>query len=115
MVASVTNFGRSGVYDWVIQRVSGVVIGVYVVVLMGYLLFHPDLGYEQWRDFITSTVMQVASTLTLLAILAHSWIGLWMITTDYLNNTFVRFSCQSACGVVAAVYLVWGIKIIWGL
>ncbi len=115
MVASVTNFGRSGVYDWVMQRVSGVVIGVYVVLVLGYLVLHPGVEYAQWQGFMSSAVMQIASTLALLAILAHSWIGLWVITTDYLNNTFVRFSCQSACGVVAAVYLVWGVKIIWGL
>ncbi|HEX4976049.1 MAG TPA: succinate dehydrogenase, hydrophobic membrane anchor protein [Pseudomonadales bacterium] len=115
MVASVTNFGRSGVYDWVVQRVSGVVIGVYLLLVLGYLFFHPSLEYTQWHGFMTCAAMQIASTLVLLAILAHSWIGLWVITTDYLNNTFVRFSCQSLCGVVAAVYLVWGVKIVWGL
>ena len=115
MVASVTSFGRSGVYDWLIQRVSAVVVGLYVLILLGYLLSHPDLGYEEWRGFITGGSMRIASTLALLATIAHAWIGLWVITTDYLSNSFVRFSCQSACGVAAAIYLVWGVQVFWGL
>jgi len=115
VVANVTSFGRSGVYDWLIQRVSAVVVGLYVFILFGYLITHPDLGYEEWHSFITSGSMRIASTLALLATLAHAWIGLWVITTDYLNNAFVRVACQSACGVAAAIYLVWGVQILWGL
>ena len=31
MVNSVTNLGRSGVYDWVIQRLSAVIMAVYTL------------------------------------------------------------------------------------
>ncbi|MBL4606637.1 MAG: succinate dehydrogenase, hydrophobic membrane anchor protein [Pseudomonadales bacterium] len=115
MVASVTSFGRSGVYDWLIQRVSAVVVGLYVLIMLGYFVSHPSLEYGDWVSFINSGAMRIASTLALLATLAHAWIGLWVITTDYLSNSFIRFSCQSACGVTAAIYLVWGVQILWSL
>ena len=35
MVANVTSFGRSGVYDWMVQRVSAVVLGLYTVLCCG--------------------------------------------------------------------------------
>lgn len=37
MVASVTSLGRSGVYDWLVQRVSAIVLAVYFVFLLGFL------------------------------------------------------------------------------
>ena len=115
MVANVTSFGRSGVYDWLIQRVSAVAVGLYVFILAGYLITHPGLGYEQWHAFMNCGAMRIASTLALLATLAHAWIGLWVITTDYVTNALVRVACQSACGLAAAIYLVWGVQILWGL
>ena len=33
MVNSVTNFGRSGLYDWVIQRLSAVILAIYTLFL----------------------------------------------------------------------------------
>ena len=32
-VTNVTSFGRSGLSDWIVQRVSGVVLTVYLVVI----------------------------------------------------------------------------------
>ena len=48
MVASVTSFGRSGLYDWMIQRVTAVVLAAYTVFILGYLVLNPDLTYMQW-------------------------------------------------------------------
>ena len=115
MVANVTSFGRSGVYDWMIQRVSAGLVALYIVVLFGYFVLHPSLEYTQWHEFMSCGFMQVFSVLVLLATMAHAWIGLWVITTDYLNNVLVRFICQATCGLAAAVYLVWGVQILWGL
>ena len=44
MVTNVTNFSRSGLYDWMAQRVSAVVLAAYFLFLIGYLVAHPGLG-----------------------------------------------------------------------
>ncbi len=38
MVNSVTNLGRSGVFDWLIQRVTAYVLALYTIFLLGYML-----------------------------------------------------------------------------
>ena len=43
MVNSVSSLGRSGVNDWVIQRVSAVVIAAYVFFMIGYFYANPEL------------------------------------------------------------------------
>jgi succinate dehydrogenase / fumarate reductase, membrane anchor subunit len=121
MVRAVTNFGRSGLSDWLVQRVSGVVLLAYFVVVGGYLvLAGGDLDYATWSACFDSTFMRVFSTAALLSVIAHAWIGLWAVSTDYLTvrmmggkGTFLRLAFQAASAVVLFTYLVWGIQILW--
>ncbi len=114
MVTNVTSFGRSGVYDWLIQRVTAVVIGLYFLCLLG-MMVTGDVTYLSWRAAFDSTTMRVFSLLALISIGAHAWIGLWTIATDYIKPTVIRFVFQSACGLLMFTYFVWGVEILWGL
>ncbi|WP_339847938.1 succinate dehydrogenase, hydrophobic membrane anchor protein [uncultured Halopseudomonas sp.] len=122
MVTNVTNLSRSGLYDWMAQRVSAVVLALYTLFLLGYVVFNPGLGYEEWRALFNQNWMRIFSLLTLVALSAHAWVGLWTISTDYLTPmslgkwaTTVRFLFQAACGLVMFVYFVWGVQILWGI
>jgi len=115
MVTSITSFGRSGLYDWMIQRVTAVVLLTYTVFMIGYLLFNGDMDYNQWRGLFDSFAMRIYSLLALLSLAAHAWIGLWSVTTDYIKQTGARFLVQSGCGLLTFIYVVWGIQILWGI
>ncbi len=121
MVTSVTSFGRSGLYDWLIQRVGGVIMAAYVVFLAVYIATNPELTYEQWADLYSQLWVRVFSLATLLSFIAHAWIGLWAVLTDYLTErlmgskaTVLRVFAQIVLGGVSLTYLVWGIEILWG-
>ncbi|WP_373088573.1 succinate dehydrogenase, hydrophobic membrane anchor protein [Zhongshania sp.] len=121
MVNSVTNLGRNGLADWLVQRVSGVVLLAYMLVVGFYLLCSgADLSYEQWSGYFDSTFMRVFSTAAVLSIVSHAWIGLWSVSTDYLTErlmggraTVLRLAFQAVSAVVLFTYLVWGIQILW--
>ena len=121
MVTSVTSFGRSGLYDWLIQRVGAVVMAAYVIFLAVYIALNPDLTYEQWNALFGQLWVRVFSFVTLLSFISHAWIGLWAVLTDYLTErmmgskaTVLRIFAQMLLGGVAITYLVWGIEILWG-
>jgi len=115
VVTNVTNLGRSGLYDWMIQRVTAVVLAFYSVFILGFLILNPDLNYAQWSEFFNSTSVRIFSLLALLSLGAHAWVGLWTISTDYLKAMVLRFLFQAVCGLVMFIYVVWGIQILWGL
>jgi len=122
MVTSVTSFGRSGLYDWLIQRVGGAVMAAYTIFIVTYLLLNPDLTFEQWKLLYSQLWMRVFTLVTLLSFISHAWIGLWAVLTDYLTErmlgkkaTFLRVFAQMILGAVAVTYLVWGVEIIWGI
>ncbi len=122
MVTNVTNFSRSGLFDWMAQRVSAVVLAAYFLFLLGYLVTSPDLSYAQWHGLFSSTGMRVFSLLALVSLGAHAWVGMWTISTDYLTPmafgkaaVAVRFLFQAVSGMAMFVFFVWGVQILWGV
>ncbi|WXL27485.1 succinate dehydrogenase, hydrophobic membrane anchor protein [Ectopseudomonas mendocina] len=121
MVTNVTNFSRSGLYDWMAQRVSAVVLAAYVLFLLGFIICNPGMGYAEWKALFSNNLMRIFSLLTLLALSVHAWVGMWTISTDYLTqmalgkwSTVVRFLFQAVCGVLMFAFFVWGVQIFWG-
>ncbi len=121
MVTAVTSFGRSGLYDWLIQRVSAVVLAAYTIFIAAFILMTPDLSYDVWKALYDQMWMRIFSLITLVSIAAHAWIGLWSVLTDYLTTrmmgakaTAMRVLAQMVLGVVTVTYVVWGVEILWG-
>ncbi|SFM71998.1 succinate dehydrogenase, hydrophobic membrane anchor protein [Halopseudomonas yangmingensis] len=121
MVTNVTNLSRSGLYDWMVQRVSAVVLAAYVLFLLGFLIANPGLTHADWHGLFSQNWMRIFSLLTLVSLSAHAWVGMWTISTDYLTSmafgkaaTVVRFLFQAACGLAMFVLFVWGVQILWG-
>ena len=113
MVSSITNLGRNGLADWVIQRITALVIGVYVVFLLGFFLAHPHLTYATWHSLFACTLMRVCSLLVLLCICAHAWIGLWTVFTDYIKCSRLRFTLEVLLVLALFFYVLWGASIFW--
>ena len=121
MVTNATNFSRSGLSDWIIQRFSAVILAAYTLFILAVLVSMPELNYESWREVFSKNSVRLFSVIALLALGGHTWVGMWTVGTDYLTDrqlggkgTFVRLIYQSFCVLLIAVYLLWGIQIFWG-
>ena len=122
MVKAVTGFGRSGLYDWFIQRISAVVLVAYTLFIVGFIFLSKDFGYASWSALFEQRWVRVFSLVALVSTIAHAWIGLWSVVTDYLTNrmmggkaTVLRIIVEVLLGAVAVFYAVWGIEILWGV
>ncbi len=122
MVTNVTSFGRSGLYDWVVQRVSAVILLLYILFLAFIFITRPDMQYQEWRALFASNPVRIFTLIALLSLCAHAWIGMWTIATDYLTSKMlgasankVRFVFELLCLVVLLVYVVWGVQILWSI
>jgi succinate dehydrogenase / fumarate reductase membrane anchor subunit len=113
MVKSVTNFGRNGLSDWLVQRVSAVVIALYVIYLFGFFLCHPHVDYATWRALFAHPVMKISTMLVLLCVCAHAWIGLWTVFTDYVKCACLRVVLEVLLILLLLTYVIWGISLLW--
>ena len=119
MVTSVTSMGRSGLYDWLMQRVSAVILLAYFL-FIGYVVFS-GVDYVSWKALFSQTWVRIFSLMALLSLGVHAWVGLWAVLTDYFTEylmgqtgNVLRFLLQVICGLVMFTYVVWGIQILWG-
>ena len=122
MVTNVTSFGRSGLYDFVIQRISAVIIAAYTLCVTGFFLTHDEMTHVALVRYFTDFTMQSFSTLALISVVAHAWIGMWTIGTDYIQGHYFgskalvsRIFYQVACLSTLFIYVLWALKIIWRL
>ena len=100
MVTSVTNLGRSGLSDWLIQRVTGVILLAYTVfIVFVVLIVAPD--FAQWKALFAQTWVKVFSLAAVLSVAAHAWIGLWCVSTDYLVPHVLTIKLGPAAGAKA--------------
>lgn len=119
MVTSVTSFGRSGLSDWLLQRVSGVILLAYFLFILAAVAGGVD--YASWRTLFDQVWVKVFSLMALLSLAAHAWIGLWSVLTDYLTERLMgttgnvlRISLQLLISLALFIYVVWGVQILWG-
>lgn len=115
MVNSITNLSRSGLLDWLAQRVSAVVLGSYSIFMFCFLLFSSEVTYEVWLNLFSCFWFKIFTLSALLALVAHIWVGMWTISTDYLKNTWVRFIVLSIIAFANFVYFVVGFSSVWGV
>lgn len=120
MVTAVTSMGRSGLYDWLMQRVTAVILLAYFL-FVGWVLVC-GVDYTSWKALYSQTWMRVFSLLALLSLGMHAWVGLWAVFTDYLTERLLgtvgnvlRLLAQVASALIMFTYVVWGIQILWGL
>lgn len=120
-IKSATGLTSSGSRDWIVQRISGVVLAVYSVVLLGFFLTHGNVDFFAWSAFMTSLPMRLFSLVAILALAGHAWVGMWTVFTDYITTgklgagaSSLRLVLQTIMIIAILVFLFWGIMIFWG-
>lgn len=111
-IKSATGLTGSGSRDWVLQRISAVVLAVYAIVIVGFFLF-AQVNYTNWHGFMMSLPMKLFSLVAILSLVFHAWVGMWTVFTDYVKSSGLRIVLQGLVIVAVLAYLFWGVMIFW--
>ncbi|MGH8750986.1 MAG: succinate dehydrogenase, hydrophobic membrane anchor protein [Burkholderiales bacterium] len=115
MVKRIVVGAHYGLRDWLAQRVTALVMAVYIVIFVGILLAHPALQYVEWKALFSSQWMRVASLLFALSLLWHAWIGMRDIWMDYIPHTGARLLLEIATLIWLTGCGIWAPQILWGM
>ena len=122
MVVGLLSARNRGLLDFVMQRVSALVLGLYTLCLLGFLVSHSELSQVEWVGFMRSMPMMIFSTVSLVSLCVHAWVGMWTIGTDYIRSfsfgkrsTFLRQVYQAFVVALLLAYFGLGSSIIWSL
>ena len=103
-----------GVGDWLLQRLTAVVMAVYTVIVFACVLMAPPHSWSDWKAMFAGGFFRAATMLFVAALLYHAWVGLRDILMDYLRATGIRLTAQFVVGIVLVSYLIWSAAILWG-
>ena len=103
-----------GLRDWLLQRLTAIVMAAYTLVLLGVALWHGGIDYALWTALFANGAFKLASFLFMAALLYHAWVGMRNIYMDYIKPVGLRLTLQAASVAVLIVYLGWTIQILWG-
>jgi succinate dehydrogenase / fumarate reductase membrane anchor subunit len=104
-----------GLRDWLVQRVTAIVMIVWLAVFLGCLLWHGGFEHATWRALWASAAFRLLSFAFMVAVLWHAWVGVRNIAMDYLKPVWLRVTFESAVAALLVVYLGWTIQVLWGV
>lgn len=110
----ITALGRNGLQDWVLQRVTAAILGIYTLWLVGYWLCMPLCNELSWHNLFTNNTMRIVTIIALLALIMHAWIGIWTIITDYIKSSVLSMFMKVFIFTALTFYVIWGVQILWG-
>ncbi len=115
MVKRIITGAHYGLMDWLVQRISALVMTLYVIGFVGMLAICPPSGYEQWRALFVHPVMRIVTLIFFISLFWHAWIGMRDILMDYVKPTGVRLTLEIAVVLILVGYAVWTAQILWSL
>ena len=115
MVNRIVTGAHYGLRDWMVQRVTAVVMAIYAVIIVVYLLMQSSFGYDTWAELFSGNVMRSFSMLFLLSLFYHAWIGVRDIVMDYVKPASIRLLIHVLVILALVLYTIWSVQILWGL
>jgi len=114
MVNRVVVGAHYGLRDWLVQRITAVVMALFSVALAGYLLWKGHFDYDVWTGLFASQTVRTFSLLFLLSLFYHAWIGVRDIVMDYVKPAGVRLVSHVLVILALLLYAMWSVEILWG-
>ena len=115
MVKTVLGVSHSGLRDWLVQRLSAVVVALYTLGLAYFFVTNPHLSFSQWQALFANIGMKIATIAFILAIALHAWVGIWTVITDYGRPAALRFIIEVLVFFTLFACSLWGLMIVWGV
>ncbi len=115
MVNRIVVGAHYGFKDWLVQRITAVIVGLYSIIVMALLITKPTLDYNTWKLMFTPNWFRILTLMALWAVFWHAWIGMRDILMDYVKNTGIRLFLQTSVILMLIFYGFWSVTILWGL
>ena len=104
-----------GLGDWLLQRLTALVMAVYTVGFLACLATHAPSTYGDWKAIFSGTFARLATMLFFVALLYHAWIGMRDILMDYIKPVSLRLALEVAVVALLIAYAGWSIQILWSV
>lgn len=102
-----------GLRDWLIQRISALILIAFLLLVAGSLAAAGRLDYEAWSGVFSPGPMKLVTVMAVAALSYHAWIGVRDIWMDYVKPAGLRLALHVATILWLLYCLIWSIEILW--
>jgi succinate dehydrogenase / fumarate reductase membrane anchor subunit len=113
MVNRIVVGAHYGLRDWLAQRVTGLIMAVFSIIVVVVLTTGVPITYAVWANLFSQGWMRVATLLFAASLAWHMWVGVRDILMDYIKPTGVRLTLEILVLLVIAGTLAWAMQILW--
>ena len=101
-----------GLRDWLLQRLTAIYLGIFLVYLLLHFPLHPQHSFQQWHDWVTQPARIIAAALFILAVLVHGWVGMRDVVLDYVHAISLRLAILTLIGVLLVTCGIWALRVL---
>ncbi|WP_018873322.1 succinate dehydrogenase, hydrophobic membrane anchor protein [Thioalkalivibrio sp. ALJ16] len=102
----------SGQRAWLLQRLTAVYIGLWLILALGYFIFAPPVDHATWQATVGHPLVGLLTALFVLALLLHAWIGLRDVVMDYVHPPGTRLAVLSVSAGALILLGLWALFIL---
>lgn len=113
MIKTLFSWKQSGTKDWLWQRVTALIVLLYISLIGGFWFFNAAATLTSWQHFMLAPSMRILGSLAFIAFAEHAWVGLWTVFTDYIHASPVRYIALFVTIILLALYLITAMLILW--
>jgi succinate dehydrogenase / fumarate reductase membrane anchor subunit len=104
-----------GLKDWLAQRVTGVVMAAFTLIMFAAALGGAMSSREAWQAFMANGLIRFLSFLFIVSLCWHAWVGVRDIWMDYVKPLSVRLILHVMTLLALVGYAGWVATILWRL
>jgi succinate dehydrogenase / fumarate reductase membrane anchor subunit len=110
----VTSSSHRGLSEWLVQRVTAIYLGVFLIFLIVRFVFWPISDFDAWRSWFTLSWVRIVWLFAFGSLLLHAWIGLRSVFLDYIKSFQLRLvlTLMLASGLLAIA--IWVVDVLFG-
>lgn len=101
-----------GLRAWILQRVSALYLGAFVLFVVLRFVFDAPAGFESWRAWIGQPYVAALTAVFFIMLLAHAWVGARDVILDYASNLVLRAALLIALLLALLFCAVWVARIL---
>ena len=105
---------HAGLGEWLLQRVTAVYMGAFVLYLALRFAVAPIDLYVAWKMWFASVVVRIGFALFFASLLLHSWVGMRSVFMDYVKPMWLRFVVQLVTATALLILALWVTQILLG-
>jgi succinate dehydrogenase / fumarate reductase, membrane anchor subunit len=96
-----------GMRQWLTQRLTAVIMAVYIICLVIYLVALQPNNYEDFREMVIPWWFRITTFIFFLCLCMHAWLGVRDVLRDYVFNQNVRGYMQAVVDILLVAYALW--------